>query len=251
MTYLSYLNTTIETTTFQVEDVISDNACFYRAISNSLAFFHSSTIAAEILKVLEFNTDKPIQEFYNHDDWGFNGEEQEILSREIQNTIYNFVSTHNKNTLIPIEESIDMTLDEIIKITHDISYEQYIELYKHYAGDIICDKEKENVGILKDRWGGFCEQLIVSYIYKIPIISLIPLSFNKQHNKPNYGIIKNNKPYKNVRYKIGQITGNEYLKRGKRPIFILWKKVDDSPHYMSMYPINIETCISSLNNILE
>ena len=183
MNSLQFNNTSISSSYFQIENVITDNACFYRALSNSLAFSHSSFQSHDILKNLEFDTYKTISEFFNNIHWGKDGPEQEILAKELQKIVHTFVLNNDRNMIIPIDEAIGLSLEDLINITHNISYDKYVTIYKFFSGELVIDS---NLNILKERWGGFFEQLVLSYIFKVPIITLIPFTYSFRYNKIIY-----------------------------------------------------------------
>ena len=142
-----FFDNSIDTKHFQIENVSNDNACFYRALSNSLAFSHKSHMCKDILKNFEFDFYNKVSEFYNNPNWAEEGIEQSKLAKKLQAIIYNFVINNGKDMIIPIDESMGLTLEELIKLTHNITYDLWVNLYNHFAGDLIVDS---NISIIKD-----------------------------------------------------------------------------------------------------
>jgi hypothetical protein len=82
-------------------------------------------------------------------------------------------------------------------------------------------------------WAGLLEQIIVSNLFRVPIIIL--KAYSKNGGKLCEGIIKNSKPNKNVKYKVIQIIYPIHSIKGL-PIYLLWKKYSNGiDHYMSIY----------------
>jgi hypothetical protein len=214
-----YFNrTTIDPDCFKLENVLEDNACFYRAIANG------------IMSKSSYKTKE--NDFIN---------QQTLLSKELQMAAYEWL-TDNKDCMInkqnELGDSLKICVKDLIQIVHDISYEQYVFLYKHFAGDYIVSNQNNEMVCLHNRWGSYVEQLALSNKLKLPIIVFILQKYDDKNNKIILGRIFNGRTiYKNTRLKVCQITGIEYL-NSTNAIFLLWKKSKDCDHYMSLYPIN-------------
>jgi hypothetical protein len=198
---------TLDKNFFKIENVENDNACFYRALSNCI----------------KFNSINDINLLYSNDFI-----EQTNLSKELQHMIFSWIS-YNKNKKIKYTDNLELDIETLIELIHDISYNEYLFLYKHFAG---------NFNGLPNRWGSFCEQSVLSHILKIPIIVLSLNKYDNKYDKVISGrITENLLPYHNTRFKIIQISGNEYIKQ-KKPIFLLWRKKNKKnlEHYLSLYP---------------
>lgn len=241
-----FIDETCSPELFQIEDVKSDNSCFYRAIANGLRSMCSSDTDIDENTIIN---GKIFNNSYQNLNWGFDGEKQEEFARKLQQTAYEWVINNSKRT-ITYDESLELSIPELVNLTHGITLEEYTNIYKFFAGDLIVGKKNENIFLLRNRWGGYLEQIAISKHHKVPIIVLTLQSFNKKYNKVICGRIKNNKAYKNTRFRVFQISGSEYL--GQRvPIFILWKKEKCGDHYLALYPKNREAISSILSNISE
>ena len=223
----SFLEETINPDLFNLENVVCDNACFYRAIANGI-----------------INNSK-----YKPDDF-FN--QQTLLAKEIQFSSYDWL-TNNKDFIInwnlDDDNQFEIKVTDLIEIVHNISYDEYVNLYKFFAGDYIVKKDENNitneVSYLDNRWGSYVEQIAISNKLKIPIVVFILQKYDDKNNKIISGRIFNGKKmYQNTRLKICQLSGLEYISNSS-PIYLLWKKTKDTEHYMSLYPIN-----SSIGNEL-
>lgn len=245
MEQIDFINNTLEPNIFQIEDVNSDNACFYRSISNCFNYLTPSYKIEDIQNLIDYGINKPIEKIYQDVSWGYNGYLQDILARYLQDKIYKWII---KNKDVKLEE-YNLDIKSIIELTHEISIDKYKDLYKYFAGDEIityydiCNKYKSGKRkgksinekkILDNRWGGLPELIAISKIYHIPIILINSQKYNTKTNKIITGKIKNNKVEKNVRFKVIQIIGKEYICI-KEPIFLLWKKYNNQGHYMSLY----------------
>ena len=198
----------LDTSYFELEDVYNDNACFYRAVSNGIRYFH----------------DQDPTKTYND-----NFKEQTSLVKELQMIIIQWLR-NNPNYIIPYHNDMELDVKTLINVVHNISYHEYIELYSYFAGTYIQD--------LPHRWGSFCEQSIISEIFKIPIVVMTLEKLDKNNNIISGRIWQGKKPYKNTKYKILQISGKQYIdKLNKDPIFLLWRKnKEGEEHYMALYP---------------
>lgn len=217
---------------FQIENVVGDNSCFYRAFSNILNY-EMSDISSNI-----YRNKKDLSQIYNHNLWGFCGENQELLSKIIQNKSYQWI-INNKDSL---HDDLQMSISDLVESTHGIPFEEYEKIYKFYAGDTIIrqvtnsdSKEVISSSIVKERWGGFIEQYALSKIYNCTINIYSALWFDDKTCQYHSGkISKNNKPYKDVVLKLYQTIG-----KGEHVYNLLWKNTKFGGHYMAMYENNI------------
>ena len=240
---------------FQIEDVEGDNACFYRSVANCLGLRTKYDDTGDIIASFDFTELRPggISGFYEHPEWGYNGDSQDSLARNLQEMSYQWVQQHRSKKItwdlppvelspmlsnpetpdeVPTEASdLTLTVETLINLTHDIDYEEYLENYQHFAGDCVITDTDE---LIADRWGGFVEQIALSHIFKIPIVVLVAQSYDTRTHKIITGRIANNKAYRGVMLKPFQITGREYSQVS--PIYLLWKKTKTGPHYMALYP---------------
>ena len=240
----SFLLDTIDPTKFYIEDVINDNSCFYRAISNSINYSTESTKLNDIKMLKTYGKLKDISLVLQNPEWGYDGKKQEKLARFLQKKSYEWVKNNYMNYL----DEYDMDIGTMILLTHEIDIDEYLDRYKYFAGDDIItkisfnNKNSEKEYELEDRWGGTPEQIALSEIYHVPIIILTSQKYDVKKDKIITGKIRNNKPEKNVRFKLIQIIGTEFLCH-KPPIFVLWKKTNNLGHYMSLYPKSLDNAI--------
>ncbi len=223
-----FIHKTIDTDIFTIQDVLNDNACFYRAVANSLLYGSPYKSVKYILSMKRWGNVKSIDNLQNT--YGKYSDTQDLLAREIQKSILNYVK-NNKNTTVDIMDGIQ--LKDAIEMIHNLTWEEYVNYYNTFAGDIQMD-EFNNDGIFIDRWGGIIEQWIVSEVYRIPLIILNSQKWDSRYNKIINGKIINNKPNKGVRLKIISIIGKKYLK-DTLPICLIWRMHNDNGHYLACY----------------
>lgn len=256
----TFIKNSIDHDLFQVEDVENDNACFYRSMANGLGFISKNTDIDILDKFLE-NENKnklayyrPVKDFYCNTNWGYNGDYQDVLARDLQQLSLDWIK-HNcdKNILLGRStEDPTITINELIMMVHGLSYSEYIENYQYFAGDLVLDEMLEdNSIIISNRWGGYSEQFALSEKLKLPIIILTTQKYDTRLNKIINGRINNNRPIKGVRFKIYQTSGLQYLTRDGPVIYLLWKQTKFGDHYMVLYPNDPIICIDKLNDILN
>jgi len=251
---IEFNTNTLDTNLFQVEDVVNDNACFYRAFANGLNYSSPNKSLHDIKDLKHFGIYKDLEETYQNPDWGYYSDKQDKLARYLQNKSYRWIKRNYKDQL----EEYGMDMGTMILLTHEIDIDTYLDRYTYFAGDIILESfdaisnksnEIDNVieYEMEDRWGGMPEQVALSESYKIPIIIVTSQKYDKRYNKIVNGKIRLNKPEKNVRFKILQIYGKKFIKSNP-PIFLLWKKKDRVGHYMSLYPKSNEIVSNIMSN---
>ena len=243
----------ISTDYFQIEDVNSDNACFFRAIANGLCFRSNYISADDVLKYTKshYGNHKKPEDLFEHAEWGFSGEEQEKLSRKLQKAAYNWINK-NKNKIMKWgENDFSCSVSELVEITHSIDIDDYLRSYKVFAGDDLPDVDAMDDMIYGDRWGGFIEQVALSHLYSIPIFVLSAHRFDIKKNKIVNGTIYRNKAYRDVYFKLYQATGMEYLSDEKPPLFILWKKINKQPHYMALYTKDVSDIDRAIQLLID
>lgn len=271
----------IEPCHFQVEDVIGDNACFYRALANGLAYLSEGHTCDQVLKETDFNHCKSLEDFYDNDEWGFGGEEQDLLARELQERAYEWIAERPEDP-VPVE-GFEVSVSDLVEMIHNIPYETYVEIYQYFAGDLVIEEEEveEEVGkkegekegkratepqvghtqkkrgdeaeftILENRWGGYVEQLALSQCFHLPIIVLCAQKYDERREKMISGTIRSNKPIRGVRFRVYQTSGMEYLERGAFPVFLLWRRSrQGGDHYMAIYPKCMKKCLTQLQLVL-
>ena len=244
-----FVKNTIKPDYFQIQDVENDNACFYRSLANVIAFISDQYIDLEkMINDKKFGEYRSCIDFYNHSEWNQNDDNQENFARELQEIALNWIK---ENQSEKIEWDQDITVRDLVYFTHNLSIDEYLEKYAFYAGDLVISDDNDEIEILENRWGGFSEQYALARVFKIPIIVLSAQRYDQKKKKCINGIIKNNKAYKGVYFKIFQIAGIDFLNRGVKPVYLLWKKINNSPHYMSLYPMNQNDCLSKIKSIME
>lgn len=89
----------------------------------------------------------------------------------------------------------NMTIQEYIIFNHNLdSFEDYLEYYYIYSGDITID--------IPNRWGGIPELIALSHIYKININIYTGKTYSKYKKKIIKGAIINHKPRKDFRFQL-------------------------------------------------
>lgn len=259
-----FINETIDPTNFIVQDVPGDNACFYRACSNSLNYRWKSNLkdgyfTLDTILNKQGNWGKKDYSELDLSLWDDNSLLQDELAKEIQKKIHNWIQINHTN----ICSENQLTYELLINTIHELTIEEYVRLYQHFAGDLIIQMIKtgkqyksgrrKGQDIIKkiplaDRWGGYPEQCVLSEMLEIPIIVYMAQKFDSKKNKIITGKITNNKPEKGVRYKMYQMTGERFLS-SKPPLLLLWKKLRGNGHYYVLYQKNKEDTINKYGMI--
>jgi hypothetical protein len=239
----AFENSTISPLNFSIENVIGDNACFYRAVANIL-YYYTGEISFQEIKHQLWSI-KPKGEKL-----GFLNELQEHLAREVQTEIVEWIY---KNQNKKVEELGGLTVSELVIHTHQldgnndillqmnvgeqeikkICMDAYYERYSVFAGDDLME--------LDERWAGASEQYALSQILRIPVYTYIPKKYNLSRNSIENGkITTNNNAESGVRLKLFQIFGAKYI--CSRPSIHLIYKTNTRllAHYMSLYPEKME-----------
>ena len=128
----NFIKKTIDPERFYIEDVLGDDACFYRSIANSINYQYkfNNTLDSVFKKTGEWIETKG---FENIDEymWGFNGELQNELSRQVQQIIRKWLYKNQDKKI----DDLGITYKELIEMTHELNIDEYNELYKYFAGD--------------------------------------------------------------------------------------------------------------------
>lgn len=235
-------NSTIDTSHFEIDDVLNDNACFYRAISNGIYFGTSDTSERTMLSMKNWGKTKNIDKVKV--DFGNYSGKQEVLARFIQNEILNFISN---NPDLKVSYLGDIPLSNAVNLVHDISWEEYLMYYSNFAGDV--DMEQlEQEGYYVDRWGSTLEQWVITQMLKIPIVIFNSQIWNKRSQRINNGKIVKGKPQKNVRLRLAAVLGKQYF--DKLPIYLIWKEYNGEGHYLVCYPKNPNEIKDIIKNMI-
>lgn len=148
----------------EVIEVNGDGACLFRCLSHIIFKDCSNDLKLlrERFRGLGYNIDDflvdylDISECFIYDDYKLDNELEEELARAIQLLILDYVKKNAKEKIV-----LDMTLEDLIMMCHEIDLETYIKNYQTFAGDdmneyVIGKKGKRRkVEIL--RWGGVPE----------------------------------------------------------------------------------------------
>jgi hypothetical protein len=250
---------------FQIEDVESDNACFYRSVANCLGLRTNNNSVDEIMASFDFSKvrDGGWEKFYRDPNWGYSGETQDTLARNLQELAYHWVQENhskvikwdfsdksNESANQSETKPLEINVKTLISLTHDIDYEEYLDNYRYFAGDLAIHPDGEEMCLIPDRWGGFVEQVALSHLFEIPIVVLTAQRYDEKTTKIITGRISHNKAYKGVMFKTFQISGQEYLK-SQSPIYLLWKKTKTGPHYMALYPKDTDQTLRIIQDYLN
>jgi len=209
-----FIEKTIEPNIFHIEDVLADNACFYRCISN---FIHSKEkCISEINSKKKEKTSRRIQKIISK--WLFDNRNEMI--DELNISVKDFV-IHTHNLLDDYDYGNyqgDNLYEEIMK--------EYLRRYSLFAGDLLLSEY--------DRWGGASEQYAISEILQVPIYIYVYKKYNKKNGNIENGKIRQNKPEKNVRFELYQVFGEKYLPN--ESIHLLYKNTKNCQgHYLCLY----------------
>lgn len=235
-----FIQNTISPEDYEIIDVPGDNACLYHAMTLGL----TQHFEVDNLEELAQKSFKPeVFEIYN-DLWEFEPENIRI-ARALQQVAKDTIVEFYDRPVSELSSSLDLadiTCEDLVEMTHNISIEDYEIMYSFYAADDLTDIildlddfEFEDLMFLlhnmTNRWGGLTEQLAISYLFKVPIKVYALQRYNKKKRKIITGrLTKKGKAEKGVRFAEYQYIGSEY---DTEPIYLLWKKYrDQANHYM-------------------
>lgn len=246
-----FINNTIDPNEFVINNVIGDNSCLYRSLANYIFYAVPSMDIKHIKEFKKWGDVKDISVVLKY--LGYQSYQQEYIARLVQQKIVKYARDNPDKILT---DDIGISIKDYIPVIHDISYDEYIQAYSTFAGEKI-DENKNNMEddiINCDRWGSNLELLIISDLLKCPIVIFTSQRYNLNKNKIETGIINSNiinglpvsKPHKNVRLKVLQVIGKEYI-HNKLPIYLIWKKHKKLGHYMACYPKQH----NELNNVIK
>ncbi len=235
--------TTIDPCLFQIQDVIGDNACLYRALANYVYFATSPKSIRQMLKFNDWGNIKNIDEVTR--ELGVYSDIQNRIAKEIQDLIVNYIADHPDDK---IPQVADMTIENAIPVIHGISWEEYLAYYSDFAGSADIMAEIDADGYSVDRWGSTIEQYAISKIIQCPVIVFNSQRWDNKYNKIVNGKIVKNKAQKDVRLKPTMIIGEEYLGK-KLPIYLIWREYKNNGHYLVLYPKNPEQVQKVIDNL--
>ena len=235
--------TTIDPSLFQIQDVIGDNACLYRALANYVYFATSPKSIRQILKFNDWGNIKNIDEVTR--ELGVYSDTQNSIAKEIQDLIVNYIADHPYDK---IPQVADMTIENAIPVIHGISWEEYLAYYSDFPGSADIMAEIDADGYSVDRWGSTIEQYAISKIIECPVIVFNSQRWDNKYNKIVNGKIVKNKAQKDVRLKPTMIIGEEYLGK-KLPIYLIWREYKNNGHYLVLYPKDPEQVQKIIDNL--
>ena len=243
MDKLTFISNTIDPDLFTIQNVIGDNACLYRALANYIYFATSPKSIRHVLKFKDWGQIKDISKVTS--ELGVYSETQDILAKEIQSLIVNYIADHPNDT---IPQIANMTVENAIPLIHGISWEEYLAYYSEFAGDADIMAEIDQDGYSVDRWGSTIEQYAISQIVKCPVVVFNSQKWDNKYKKIVNGKIINNKAQKDVRLKPTIIIGEEYI-GNKLPIYLIWREYLNNGHYLVLYPKNPEVVQKVMDSI--
>lgn len=160
-----------------IVDVDGDGACLYRCMVNFLVKNYN------LFKIYLLNKNEYFDKFFDKIDISIvnsflEGSKNELIETEmakkIQQLIRSWVIANQDDALLP----------DLIRLSHELSIKEYIDLFTIFAGDsdyIIVEidevyKKGKNKGkkktekiYIQDRWGGFPELYIFSRMFDIDV----------------------------------------------------------------------------------
>ena len=222
-----FLNQTFNSEQFSIHDVVSDNACMYRAIAVYMYMLTPYKRTDYILSKRKWGIFKDIDKLPLHIDSQFI--QNNSLSKKIHQLTYEYI-VNNKNK--PVNILGDINVQEAVSMIHNISYDEYVQYYKFFPNN----ETDQNLEL--DRWGSILEQWAISEIFKIPIIVFTSQLWNENKQKIYNGKIINGKPNKNVRLKVLTVVGKDFLKDNIPPIYLIWRNHNKNGHYLTCFPKN-------------
>ena len=235
--------TTVDPSLFQIQDVIGDNACLYRALANYIYYATSPKSIRQILKFNDWGNVKNIEDVTR--ELGVYSDTQNQIAKEIQDLIVNYVADHPGDK---IPQVANMTIEDAVPVIHGISWEEYLAYYSDFAGSADIMAEIDADGYSVDRWGSTIEQYAISKIIECPVIVFNSQRWDTKYNKIVNGKIVKNKAQKDVRLKPTMIIGQEYLGK-KLPIYLIWREYKSNGHYLVLYPKNKEIVQKIINDL--
>ena len=195
---------------YTIKEVHSDGACLYRCLSNAI-FINNSKDLNKVKELFEgigyFEGDNflgeylDIAECFTAEDYNLDDEIEEEIARALQLIILNYVKNHAKDKIM-----VDMTLEDLIMLCHEIDLETYIDNYGRFAGDddFILEKTVNENGKMKikkvnidNRWGGIPELKVFCVLFNFNLEIYVSQKFNKNTMKPeNTSKVKENVYFK-------------------------------------------------------
>jgi len=175
-----------------LREVEGDGACLFRCLSNAI-FIHSGKDLRILIEKFEktgyFKMDNFLKDYidladcFTAPDYLLDNDIEEQIARGLQKLILEYVKKNAK-----IKFMMDMTLEELITLCHEINLETYMKNYAIFAGEknfIVETVEKKGKTSFKkvnidSRWGGIPEIKIFCILFNFNIEIYVPEYFDRK-----------------------------------------------------------------------
>jgi len=199
---------------YTIQDVSQDGACLYRCMArfiydnyDNLEDIIQRNSLTKIVDIIQLNKGKDYSWYIETD-----------LAKELQQILVEWLINHNEDYV----ENQNCHIRDLIELCHEMEFDNYIELYKIFAGDNdfylvetgktyvrgknrgqpICEKI-----CIPTRWGGFPEEYAFHKIFDVNLNIYILRKYDKKTER----IVKANS-FKNARLSlISNIGDTGYL----------------------------------------
>lgn len=235
--FSDFMNERIPCCHYRVKEVEGDGACLFRSLGNAIFEKYEKNlkkVANEFEKTGYFENDKFLREYFDiaecfeDEDYVLDDDIEEEIARGLQKLIVLFISKNSKMKIM-----LDMTIEELILLCHEINIETYIQNYSRFAGenDFLIEDTIGNDGHLKkekipinDRWGGIPELKVVCFLFNFNITIYTTQIFNK------YLKSENTCKWNDLVY-LKEIEKIESDKKNPINIYLLMRYQKKGPHY--------------------
>lgn len=191
-----FISDRIPVSNFKIVEVEGDGACLFRCLSNAIfkKCNNNINLVIEIFQKTGFHNNPnflkdylDISECFTSEEYQLDSDLEEEISRAIQLIIVNYVRENSNMKIM-----LDMSVEEIIMLCHNLDLDTYLKNYSQFAGDddYIIEKIEKN-GKMKsrkveidDRWGGIPELKIFCILFNFDIVIYTPQKFDKIYMKP-------------------------------------------------------------------
>lgn len=171
-----FIETTVDLNKYKIFDVAKDGACLYRCMSRFI--YDNYTKLQDIIERNEMRGISDIME--KEKDEEYTWELETAVSRELQKMLVKWLEC---NETYYVEEQ-NCNISELIQYCHEMTMEQYLELYKRFAGEddfILIDtgnqykrgkkrgQPKYDKLNIPTRWGALPEELAFCKLFDVCI----------------------------------------------------------------------------------
>ena len=178
---------------YELVEIEGDGACLYRCFANAI-FLNCGRDLNKLVKKFKrtgYFDDKcflgdyiDISDCFMAEDYRLDVDLEGDIARGLQRMILNYVKKNSGRKVM-----FDMTLEELIKMCHDISLEDYLKNYEYFAGDDdYVGNKRVKIG---DRWGGTPEIKVFSLLFNMDVIVYTTQKFDEKilcvENTGSYG----------------------------------------------------------------